>query len=108
MEESASKKQIILCTRTHSQMIQIVNELKKCSKFHGKVSIVSLTSRKGLCVHPTVNKCQSANLLTEKCEDLTEKGKCPFNDQDLTQILSENILTAPMDIEELGNQATQM
>ena len=27
---------------------------------------------------------------------------------DLTQILSDNILSAPTDIEELGNQATQM
>ena len=87
-------------------MIQIVNELKKCHKFDGKVSIVSLTSRKGLCVHPSVKNCQSANVLTEKCEDLTEKGKCPFNDQELTSILTENILTTPMDIEELGNQAT--
>ena len=96
------KRQIIICTRTHSQMIQLVNELKKCKKFNGRVSIVSLTSRKGLCVHPTVQKVDSVQMLTERCEDLTEKAKCPFNDLDLTKILTENILRQPTDIEELG------
>ena len=52
-----------------------------------------------------MKKVESVQLLTEKCEDLTEKGKCPYNDPDLTQILTENILSAPTDIEELGNQA---
>lgn len=84
-------------------MIQLVNELKKCKKFENKVRIVSLTSRKGLCVHPTIKKTESAASLTEKCDDLTEKGKCAFNDAELTDILTSNILTAPMDIEELGN-----
>ena len=55
-----------------------------------------------------MKKVESVQLLTEKCEDLTEKGKCPYNDPDLTQILTENILSAPTDIEELGNQAAQM
>lgn len=84
-------------------MIQLVNELKKCSKFANRVSIVSLTSRKGLCVHPSMKKVESVQLLTEKCEDLTEKSKCPYNDQDLTSILSTNLLTAATDIEELGS-----
>ena len=83
-------------------MIQLVNELKKCKKFKNKVKIVSLTSRKGLCVHPTVKKAESVGSMTEKCEDLTEKGKCPFNEADLTDILTTNILTTPADIEELG------
>ena len=103
LEWSANKRQIVICTRTHSQMIQLVNELKKCSKFANRVSIVSLTSRKGLCVHPSIKKVESVQLLTEKCEDLTEKSKCPYNDQDLTSILSTNLLTAATDIEELGS-----
>ena len=84
-------------------MIQLVNELKKCTKFSQRVSIVSLTSRKGLCVHPSIKNTESASMLTEKCEDLTEKGKCPYNEPDLTDILTGNILTAPTDIEDLGN-----
>ena len=86
-------------------MIQLVNELKKCKKFEGKIRIVSLVSRKGLCVHPNVKKEESLIGLNEKCEDLTEKGKCTFNDPDLTDILTSNILTTPIDIEELGNQS---
>lgn len=108
LEESASKSQIIVATRTHSQMIQLVNELKRCKKFSDRVKIVSMTSRKGLCVNPGVKKLESAQLMTEKCEDLTEKGKCPFNEPELTEILSSNVLAAPTDIEELGAQANQM
>ena len=40
--------------------------------------------------------------MNEKCEDLTEKGKCPYKEQGLTEILSDNILGTPTDIEELG------
>ena len=69
-----NKRQIIICTRTHSQMSQLVCELKKCTY---EVKIVPLTSRKGLCVHPTVSKAAD---VTQKCEDLTEKGQCPHND----------------------------
>ena len=83
-------------------MTQVVNELKKCTKFLQRVTIVPLTSRKGLCVHPKLKLTESATALTEKCEDLTEKGKCPYNDPSLTQILSDNILNSPTDIEDLG------
>ena len=61
-------------------MSQLVAELKKCEVFAGSVSIVTLTSRKGLCVHETVKKVESVAMQNEKCEELTEKGRCPYND----------------------------
>ena len=59
-------------------------------------------------MHPIVKQTQSTSILTERCEDLTEKGKCPFNDQELTQILTDNIIGQPTDIEELAEHATRM
>ena len=89
-------------------MSQLVSELKKCESFKGSVSIVTLTSRKGLCVHEKVKKVESVTLQNEKCEELTEKGNCPYNDQGLTDILTDNVLQSPIDIEELGNLANRM
>ena len=65
-------------------MNQLVSELKKISAFKDKIKVVALTSRKGLCVNPKVKKIESAMMLTEQCEDLTEKGNCPYKDEELT------------------------
>ena len=73
-------------------MNQLVSELKKIDAFRDKIKVVALTSRKGLCVHPKVKKIESSLLLTEKCEDLTEKGNCPYKEEELNQILASNIL----------------
>jgi len=74
-------------------MSQLVSELKKCEEFRERgVKIVALTSRKGLCVHEKLKTMESSAMLTEKCEDLTEKGKCPYKDEQLLDILSANLL----------------
>ena len=69
------------------------------------MKIVPLTSRKGLCVHESVSK---ANDVTQKCEDLTEKGQCPHNDQQMVSMLASNITSSIQDIEEIGTLAHQM
>lgn len=45
--------QIIFCSRTHSQLTQFVNEIKR-TPFADGLRCVSLGSRKNLCVHPVV------------------------------------------------------
>ena len=50
-------------------MSQIVSELKKCGVYKDRVKIVTLTSRKGLCVHEKIKNYEST-YLNEKCEDL--------------------------------------
>ena len=88
-------------------MSQIVNELKKCPAYNERVKIVTLTSRKGLCVHERI-KNYEVGALNEKCEDLQDTTKCPYRDSQLTQILTDNILLTPIDIEELGQLAHKM
>ena len=89
-------------------MSQLVSELKKCYIFEGKVSIVTLTSRKGLCVHESIKNIHSLNYLNDRCDELNDKGGCPYNNQDLTDVLRDNVLDRPIDIEELGNLAANM
>ena len=50
-EEFIRWPQIIYCSRTHSQLTQFVNEIKK-TEFNDKIKVVTLGSRKQLCVHP--------------------------------------------------------
>ena len=52
-DQVLKEKQVIICTRTHTQISQMINEAKKVKKFKDLV-IVPLTSRKGLCVHPKI------------------------------------------------------
>lgn len=92
-QQSAREMQIVICTRTHSQMSQFVNEIKR-TEYSEEVSVVPIVSRKGLCVHEKIKDIESQSLINEKCQDLCEKqsGGCPYNDQQLTEIMSTNIL----------------
>lgn len=68
-----SHNQIFFCSRTHSQLAQVVNELKKT--VYGKsVRIVSLASRQQYCINPSVRALKTNALINERCLEL-KKGK---------------------------------
>jgi len=46
--------QIIYASRTHSQLSQAIQELKKTGYMHTKVAV--LGSRDQMCIHPEVSK----------------------------------------------------
>lgn len=73
---------IIYCTRTHSQITEFINEIKK-TKFATEFKVVHLSSRRHSCVNPSLNKYKNGNslLLKEKCQDLRESSaKCSYYD----------------------------
>ena len=88
-------------------MSQLVNELKRCSKYANRVQIVPLTSRKGLCVHEKLKDLDGTHL-HDKCEELQETKKCEHRDDECVTMLSDTISAQPMDIEELGTQAAKV
>lgn len=125
-EENASSKfqqtQIFYCSRTHSQLSQVVNEVKQT--VYGKsIQIASLASRQNYCINPAVKKLQSNVLINERCLELqkgtcskstaTENGrtikktrnsemkKCTFYVQNQIENLRDSVLVDVMDIEEL-------
>lgn len=65
--------QILFCSRTHSQLAQVVNELKKT--VYGKsVRVVSLASRQQYCINESVRALKTNALINERCLEL-KKGK---------------------------------
>ena len=52
--ELTGGSQIIYASRTHSQLSQAVQELKKTGYMHTKVAV--LGSRDQMCIHPEVSK----------------------------------------------------
>ncbi|OUS45297.1 hypothetical protein BE221DRAFT_77225 [Ostreococcus tauri] len=113
-------QQIILCSRTHSQLTQVIGELRK-TVFGGKVegapemvTAAAVAGRAQLCVNPAVKSLGSAARINERCLDMSrgkkkpgekEKHKaCPFLSKRRKALLElkEAALAKPMDIEDLA------
>lgn len=76
--------QVIFCSRTHSQLSQFVEELRRTS-FPERLSLVALASRKVLCINQDVRRMGSAGLVNQTCLDMqrvrgrgagTCRGRC--------------------------------
>ena len=84
-EDDAPSQQIIFCSRTHSQLTQVVGELR--STAFGKpagageedrlVSAVAVAGRRQLCVNRDALETAgaSASRLNERCLELAEEGR---------------------------------
>ncbi|OLL24306.1 ATP-dependent DNA helicase chl1 [Neolecta irregularis DAH-3] len=89
--------EIFYATRTHSQLRQFVDEIRKVNipptfepldkpsqsgDFAELIKHISLGSRKTLCINPKVSRLHSANMINERCLELQKSGtppdkKCP-------------------------------
>ena len=79
-------KKIYFTSRTHSQIAQVVNALKRCPQFlviggvntpvHS-LKTTTLGSRQHYCVNPRVAKSTGGDL-NEKCKSLVEKHQCEY------------------------------
>eukprot|EP00958_Prasinococcus_capsulatus_P017004 scaffold1906_cov403-Prasinococcus_capsulatus_cf.AAC.5 len=107
-EEGDAPVKIFFCSRTHSQLSQVLHEMRK-TEFEKEVRAVCVASRKILCVNDKVKNLTAARM-NEACLDLQqksgskagEKGKkgCPFL-KGAKQLRSQ-VLQRQMDIEELA------
>ncbi|VDP32290.1 unnamed protein product, partial [Soboliphyme baturini] len=64
---------IYFCSRTHSQLNQVVKEVKK-TKFADQLRVVTLGSRKTLCVNDRVSTLKSSNAINEACLQMQLKS----------------------------------
>nr|XP_014093836.1 ATP-dependent DNA helicase DDX11 [Bactrocera oleae] len=109
-EEKYRPIQVFFCSRTHSQLAQVVREVKR-TPYGKRIRCVSLASRLQLCINPQVKKLPNVSLINEKCLDMLPKTKdgkenigtkcCKYRKVTLMQNLSETALFNVMDIEEL-------
>ncbi|GJQ13750.1 hypothetical protein GpartN1_g5541.t1 [Galdieria partita] len=113
-DEFEELPRIYYCTRTHSQLSQFEEEVKRTisnMQWSEKIpfpSVLILSSRKNLCINEKVSSLSNASLINERCMELTSKepgssGSCPYyhleGQRDLRDCLNSEIL----DIEELSN-----
>ena len=80
---------IFYCSRTHSQLTQFVNEIRRV-KMPPLIALedvdeleeegikhLSLGSRKNLCINPRVQKLGSLPAINERCLELQQSGNPP-------------------------------
>ena len=67
---------IIYASRTHSQLSQVIGELRR-TNYRPKIAIVG--SREQMCIHPNVKELSSSSAQSAVCNRLTRKKACEFN-----------------------------
>ena len=101
-DKSNERSKLVICTRTHSQIKELVNELKRPhmrsyqNSKNNSTRIVSLAARRHLCVNG-----QYANLTAAELNNVCKKT-CIYNkDKEKWRNFVKKINTDPMDIEDL-------
>ncbi|XP_023562906.1 ATP-dependent DNA helicase DDX11 isoform X2 [Octodon degus] len=112
---------IYYCSRTHSQLAQFVQEVRK-SPFSKETRLVTLASRQTLCVNEEVRSLGSVQLINDRCVEMQRHqyeskhraeadmpkrrrqeslAACPFYNLEQTQLLRDEILVEVKDMEQL-------
>lgn len=128
-EEVEDETKVFYCSRTHSQLTQFINELRRVNfppsiKDEDKkdtdtedLKHLTLGSRKNLCINPKVNKLSSLTAINERCSELQQSGtaqehKCIFlpnkDNQPLVNTFRDHALASLRDIEDMGALGKQI
>ncbi|XP_031627519.1 regulator of telomere elongation helicase 1 homolog [Contarinia nasturtii] len=94
---------IIYASRTHSQLKQAMDELKRSEYKYVKAGLIA--SREQLCIHPKLTGKTNADKMT-MCRSLVQKKKCEYKerlDSPLIYPILKSHENQILDIEELGN-----
>lgn len=129
--ENEDEIKIFYCSRTHSQLTQFINELRRVNfpptiLADDKVSVetetedvkhLTLGSRKNLCINSKVNTLSSAAAINERCLELqqastTQQKRCGFlpnkDNQHLVNEFRDHALATLRDIEDMGSLGRQI
>ncbi|CAH0549063.1 unnamed protein product [Brassicogethes aeneus] len=91
---------IIYASRTHTQLSQAMNELKRSAYKHMKACIIG--SREQMCIHPEVMKEQSNSARTQMCRLKVKSRNCHFHNRVERKKEDPAVSESPvMDIEDL-------
>ncbi|KAI9373236.1 helicase C-terminal domain-containing protein [Aspergillus egyptiacus] len=126
--DGADEIKIFYCSRTHSQLMQFANELRRVTlpssvpgelrqglseeeELGERIKHLSLGSRKNLCINPRVAGLGNPTAINERCLEIQKPGtaadyKCPFlpSKEDEMKVISfrDHALATVKDIEDLG------
>ena len=118
---------IFYCSRTHSQLSQFVQEVRRVrprsspgliemealvdTPEHSCVKHLSLASRKNLCINPNVSRLGNPIAINERCLELQQPGtpkeqRCPFipnkDNEALLDDFNDHSLAKIRDIEDFA------
>ncbi|XP_053430850.1 regulator of telomere elongation helicase 1 isoform X3 [Nycticebus coucang] len=89
---------IIYASRTHSQLTQVISELRNTS-YRPKVCV--LGSREQLCIHPEVKKQDSNHVQIHLCRKKVASRSCHFYNNVEEKSLEQELAAPILDIEDL-------
>ncbi|XP_075702336.1 regulator of telomere elongation helicase 1 [Rhinoderma darwinii] len=95
---------IIYASRTHSQLTQVVSELKQTS-YRPKVSV--LGSREQLCIHPDVKKQENNHVKVHMCRSKVSTRSCHYYNNVEEKSTEKDLTTHILDIEDLVKNGTK-
>jgi chromosome transmission fidelity protein 1 len=125
--EMPDELKVFYCSRTHSQLSQFANELRRVqmpaalsnagdeelgdNQLCDDLKHLTLGSRKNLCINPKVNELGSATAINERCLELQQSKtsaqcRCPYLPKKDNEVLinefRDHALAEIRDIEDLG------
>lgn len=89
---------VIYASRTHSQLTQVIGELRNTS-YRPRVCV--LGSREQLCIHPEVKKQESNHMQIYLCRKKVASRSCHFYNNVEEKSLEQDLATPILDIEDL-------
>jgi len=102
VKPGSGMRKVVYAARTHSQLTQFVNELRRTS--FEDIRVVALGGRKLLCGNSNINRHgKSEQAVNDACLDLMKdkSSSCPFLiSQEGIATLALHTLAIPSDIEE--------
>lgn len=132
-DEEKDRLKLIICSRTHSQLTQFVNELRRVkppsilsptaaeqpaeNDVEECVKHLPLGSRRNLCINPKVNRLISATAINDQCLELQKPGtpkdkRCPYlptkDDKQRLGDFRNAAIAKIRDIEDIGTLGKHM
>ncbi|GAU92233.1 hypothetical protein RvY_04341 [Ramazzottius varieornatus] len=95
---SSEHPRIIYASRTHSQLVQVMQELKRTGYNKSKVSV--LGSREQMCIHEDVQRLPNNPAKNRACRDKVKARRCKYY-MNLEEKMDSLALNPVSDIEEL-------
>jgi len=101
-QNSESPAKILYTTRTHSQVIQVMNEFRRSGYAEQGIVSCVLGSREQLCVHPTVKDLRG-HAMQAGCKNVRDNRACRFYNR--TNVAPSPRPDRVLDIEDLVGEA---
>ncbi|CAD7939126.1 unnamed protein product [Amoebophrya sp. A120] len=108
----AKKLQVIVCSRTHSQLSQFAEEIAKFVSHRNNeetdeppLRVVSLASRIHGCCNPAIPKTNAAQC-NEACQSLRDRKGCKYKAK--SELVTDQILTQILSTQDIVSQAKEL